>query len=1093
MSTIHDIDDPRLTAYALGELELAEVPAVEAFLADNAEARAAVEATRALAGTLSAELMGELSGAAGDAGAPDDAAEETGLDAGRRQALVQAAAEGAPGSAGTAPGADASPVRPVRRITSLRPFLAAAAVLLLGVFVADQVLRGPGSVGSDSAPAASRPAPPVAVLESQGPKGANRLSKPWTASDDGTDLDLRARGAVPNNTAYPSGRSGEKTLSPDREREFVQRMQSLGYTMAEAPASSVAVPPERYEEFAEQLRVLGYNGGEAPLTSDARRQLQALGDSERTREEDGSELTPAQRDELRSLGYGAGSGASGDEASRQLAALGYASDAAPDRSVNEPVATRQALESLGYVSTQAGTEPSAPATPEGSTWDLGDELALQEDALQSYQPPEEAFVGAMVGEAEVGVLFADQGGGGGGDRVDAADGYVPPSDSGAGAAGATVSPPGAGQPPAATERGRVAVAGLPATSAPADEPVIITIEGGVGGSGSTTGGAAPAGQAPEETSVVGIGGASAPASAGAPQAPGGPTRAAQEAAVITGRGQGGRSVSRLGGKLARLDENADADDLLGRAGIDVDAEAAAPVALADAPAELQLRALGYLSDDGRDRSARDAVRWRSRHLGGESYAPIHENPFVPLTRDPLSALSTFGVDVDRASYANVRRFLHANQAPPADAVRIEELVNAFAYDDPAPEGEHPFAVSVEAAACPWEPRHRLVKVGLSTAQVEAEERAPVQLVFLLDVSGSMKDDDKLPLLIHSLDLLLDELDERDRVAIVTYASGAQVVLPSTSCAEKDTIRAALKSLRADGSTHASAGIELAYQVAAEGFVQGGNNRVLLATDGDFNVGVTGHTGLQQLIATKAAGGVFLTVLGFGTGNYKDDTAELLADKGNGQYAYIDSLNEAHRVLVAEMEATLVTVAKDVKVQVEFNPAHVAAYRLIGYENRALAAADFRNDRKDAGEIGAGHSVTALYEIRPTGLPPLEGTAELKYQAPPADAAPPVVSGEVSPELLTVNLRYKQPDGDTGIELAVPFTDRGAAFAEADEDFRFAAAVAAFGMILRGSDHAGAASLEWVRQVAEVSRSFDPHGDRAEFVRLVRTAQGLLGR
>jgi len=507
-----------------------------------------------------------------------------------------------------------------------------------------------------------------------------------------------------------------------------------------------------------------------------------------------------------------------------------------------------------------------------------------------------------------------------------------------------------------------------------------------------------------------------------------------------------------------------------------------------------LRALGYVGDGGdrdghRARHGREMIRSLEQRHEGERYASILENSFVPITSDPLSALSTFGVDVDTAAYANMRRYLHRNQLPPSDAVRIEELVNYFSYDERTPDrGDAPFATLVEVSGCPWQPRHRLVRVSLTGERISSEERSASHLVFLLDVSGSMKDADKLPLLINSFELLLDDVRPGDKVSIVTYASGTQVVLPPTSCEERQTILNALHGLRADGSTHASAGIQLAYDVATQGFIEGGNNRIILATDGDFNVGVTSDGGLYDLIRAKAASGVFLTVLGFGTGNLKDATAELLADNGNGNYAYIDSLNEAHKVLVAERDATLVTIAKDVKLQVEFNPGKVAAYRLLGYENRSLAATDFRDDKKDAGEIGAGHSVVAFYEIVPRGVEGVTGTVELKYQQLPE----PKMFVD-SPELLTVNLRWKRPDEDVARELAVPVLDTGKSFAESREEFRFSAAVAAFGMLLRGSQYAGQADLKWVVETAESARSFDPNGDRSEFVRLVRTAQGLMGR
>jgi Ca-activated chloride channel homolog len=499
------------------------------------------------------------------------------------------------------------------------------------------------------------------------------------------------------------------------------------------------------------------------------------------------------------------------------------------------------------------------------------------------------------------------------------------------------------------------------------------------------------------------------------------------------------------------------------------------------------KSLGYLSSPKSADS--DALSLGERSVvptGGESYATFTENPFQPLTQDRYSALSTFGIDVDTASYSIARRYLNRGNVPPPDAVRLEEFINAFDYALPEPTGEHPFSVSLDAATAPWSPRHRLVRIGLKGAAFEEEERPPCNLVFLLDVSGSMKAQDKLPLLIESLKMLVRELDATDRVALVTYASGSQLVLPPTSGADKTAILAALDGLSAAGSTHASDGIQQAYRLAEEHFVEGGVNRVLLATDGDFNVGLTEENELETFIAAKAASGVFLTVLGFGTGNLQDSKAEILADRGNGNYAYIDSLNEADKVLVREMGATLVTIAKDVKIQVEFNPEHVASYRLLGYENRALAAKDFRDDTKDAGEIGAGHTVTALYEIVPVNAPDLVGAVDLKYQV----EASVEESVPNNPETLTVNLRYKLPDGEVGREFSVSFVDREQSFEEANSDFRFAAAVAAFGMALRQSDHRGESDLGAIYEWAASGKGTDPYGDRAEFLRLVRQAQGL---
>ena len=470
----------------------------------------------------------------------------------------------------------------------------------------------------------------------------------------------------------------------------------------------------------------------------------------------------------------------------------------------------------------------------------------------------------------------------------------------------------------------------------------------------------------------------------------------------------------------------------------------------------------------------------------ESYSRIDDNPFLRAAQNPLS---TFSVDVDTASYANVRRFLMSqHMLPPPDAVRIEELINYFVYDYPAPsEGEpHPFSVDVEVARCPWNADHRLAKIGIKGREIERDARSQSNLVFLLDVSGSMNSPDKLPLLKRAMQMLVNELGENDRVAIAVYASAEGLALPSTRCDQKEPILAALEELQAGGSTAGGAGIQLAYQVAADNFIPGGTNRVILCTDGDFNVGLSDEGQLTRLIEEKAKTGVFLSVLGFGTGNYQDSKMETLADRGNGNYAYLDSLNEARKVLVEQMGGTLVTIAKDVKIQVDFNPSQVGAYRLIGYENRLLAAEDFEDDTKDAGEIGAGHVVTALYELVPTDkVGDLPSTPESRYVA----SAEPV-EGNLSEELLTVKLRYKAPDGDESTPIELPVIDRGAEYAEATDDYQFASAVAAFGMLLRDSPHQGTASFDAVLELAQGGMGDDPGGYRAEFLELVRTARDL---
>ncbi|HEX5831122.1 MAG TPA: von Willebrand factor type A domain-containing protein, partial [Gemmatimonadaceae bacterium] len=465
----------------------------------------------------------------------------------------------------------------------------------------------------------------------------------------------------------------------------------------------------------------------------------------------------------------------------------------------------------------------------------------------------------------------------------------------------------------------------------------------------------------------------------------------------------------------------------------------------------------------------------------ESYAAIEEQPFLTVAGNPRS---TFGIDVDRAAYGNIRRFINAGQRPPKDAVRIEELVNYFPYAYPAPGRAHPFSVTTEVAAAPWQPAHRIVRVGLQGRRIDLRSAPPNNLVFLVDVSGSMQSPDKLPLVKAALRLLVEQMRPRDRVAMVVYAGAAGLVLPSTPGDEKTRILAALDALEAGGSTAGGAGLRLAYDVAREHHLAEGNNRVVLATDGDFNVGLSSDAEMMRLVEERRRQGTFLTVLGFGTGNYKDSKLELLADRGNGNYAYVDDLAEARKVLVTEMGGTLVTIAKDVKVQVEFNPAAVRAYRLIGYENRALRDEDFADDTRDAGELGAGHAVTALYEVIPVGARSpvaVRGADPLRYQQPSRSR-----EGSTT-ELGWVKLRYKPPTGDASrlLEQAIPN-----AVARPSADLRFATAVAEFGLLLRDSEFKGSASLEAVLARAEGAVGDDPGGYRADFVRLVRRYQGL---
>ena len=477
----------------------------------------------------------------------------------------------------------------------------------------------------------------------------------------------------------------------------------------------------------------------------------------------------------------------------------------------------------------------------------------------------------------------------------------------------------------------------------------------------------------------------------------------------------------------------------------------------------------------------DLAVWRGPRRSREGYAPITENPFRRVAADPLS---TFSVDVDTASYANMRRFLTNGDLPPLDAVRIEEFINYFRFDyREAPAGQ-PFSVSTELAACPWNPSHYLALIGLQGRTLPTTETPPRNLVFLLDVSGSMQPQDKLPLVQASMRMLTDTLRRQDRVAIVVYAGASGLVLPPTPGDRKADIHRAIAGLHAGGSTNGAAGLQLAYATAREHFDRGGINRVILATDGDFNVGVTSHEDLLRLIERERRSGVFLSVLGVGEGNLQDATMELLADKGNGNYSYLDSVQEANKVLVREAASTLVTIAKDVKVQVEFNPAAVSAYRLVGYENRMLQSEDFNDDRKDAGEIGAGHTVTAIYEIVPVGAESDRPAVDpLKYQPAPKPSSPPGSSAE----LLTVKLRYKAPDGDRSELISAVIQNR---VQPMGANLGFASAVAELGMLLRESSHAPDASFDRLIARARQFRGPDPDGDRSEFVKLAEVAAGL---
>ncbi|HYG11736.1 MAG TPA: VWA domain-containing protein [Pyrinomonadaceae bacterium] len=492
---------------------------------------------------------------------------------------------------------------------------------------------------------------------------------------------------------------------------------------------------------------------------------------------------------------------------------------------------------------------------------------------------------------------------------------------------------------------------------------------------------------------------------------------------------------------------------------------------------------GVLRAERSGESRRGDASFDEKEFNTEAYKRIDENPFFEVARVPLS---TFSIDVDTASYSNTRRFLREGQLPPKDAVRIEELINYFSYDYPQPAGDAPFSINAEVSACPWNSKHRLVHIGLQGKRIHKEDLPPANLVFLLDVSGSMNSPDKLPLVKSSLRMLAEQLSARDRISIVVYAGSSGLVLPSTPGDRRGEILAALDALEAGGSTNGGEGIQLAYRVATENFIRGGINRVILATDGDFNVGTTSEGELTRLIEEKRRSGVFLSVLGFGTGNVKDATMETLADKGNGNYAYIDELQEARKVLGEQLGATIATIAKDVKIQVEFNPRQAAAYRLIGYENRLLRDQDFNDDTKDAGEIGAGHTVTALYEVVPFGQNfENPGVDALKYQRPAQ-----VSSSASSRELLTIKVRYKDPDASDSKLLSVWVADAGATIESASDNFKFSSAVAGFGMLLRDSKYKGDARYADIARLARAAAGADTQGYRTEFIQLVERAQTL---
>lgn len=476
----------------------------------------------------------------------------------------------------------------------------------------------------------------------------------------------------------------------------------------------------------------------------------------------------------------------------------------------------------------------------------------------------------------------------------------------------------------------------------------------------------------------------------------------------------------------------------------------------------------------------------NHNFNTEGYAPVNENGFRNVVANPLS---TFSIDVDNAAYSNIRRFINSGQLPPADAVRIEEMINYFRYTYPEARGEHPFSVYTELAVCPWNREHQLLHVGLRARSIDKSSLPAANLVFLIDVSGSMATPNKLPLLKSAYSLLVNELRPKDRVAIVVYAGAAGLVLKSTPGDRKEIIMKAIDNLEAGGSTAGGEGLRLAYSEAEKNFIEGGNNRIILATDGDFNVGESSNGGIERMVEEKRKSGVFMTVLGFGMGNLKDDKMEIIADKGNGNYSYIDNLQEARKVLVSEFGGTLFTIAKDVKFQIEFNPSKVESYRLIGYENRLLNEEDFNDDKKDAGEMGSGHNVTALYELVPAGSEERTPAVDpLKYQSIPAARRSSDEDG--SDEYLTIKLRYKLPDGETSRLMERSVKGYVADIEDASENLRFAAAVSEFGMILRDSEFRGNATFESAASLARSARGEDEEGYRAELIRLINTAKDL---
>lgn len=494
----------------------------------------------------------------------------------------------------------------------------------------------------------------------------------------------------------------------------------------------------------------------------------------------------------------------------------------------------------------------------------------------------------------------------------------------------------------------------------------------------------------------------------------------------------------------------------------------------------RLNSLGYLAEA-------DAVgspsRRQEKEFNTEEYAKLPENEFFNSSETPLS---TFSIDVDTASYSNIRRFVNYGRMPDVGAIRLEEMINYFDYDYKLPEGKHPFSVNTEVGSCPWNDKHKLVHIGIQGKKLADDEKVPQNLVFLLDVSGSMSSENKLPLLKKAFKLLVKELDDDDKVSIVVYAGAAGLVLKPTDGDETEEIMEALDKLQAGGSTAGGAGIQLAYKVAEENLFEDGNNRIILATDGDFNIGVSSTSSLVEMIEEKRKKGIYITILGFGMGNYKDHRMEQIADKGNGNYFYIDNLNEAKKVLVRDLTGTLFTIAKDVKIQVEFNPAKIESYRLIGYENRLLNKEDFNDDKKDAGELGAGHTVTALYEVVPVGV----GKSSKKVDDLTFQQTKVKKSAYDTEDIMMVKLRYKPPKSDKSILLVERIKDADKDFDDTSENFQFSAAVAGAGMLMKDSKFKGSLTYNKIIELAEEAKGDDEFGYRSEFIEIIKAAKKL---